>query len=702
MQIQRFALGIVLVAMVACAPKETGPVAPRAEMIPHEMTIHGDTRIDNYYWLNQRDNPAVIAYLEAENEYTSAVMAHTLPLQEKLFEEFKARIPDVEESAPVKYGDYAYFRRQSRDQDFPVYYRRPADSADGEELLLDANELAQGHDYFSLANFSVSPDQKRIAFGIDIVGRRFYTLHILDLATGEIIADEVTNITPNFVWASDSNTIYYVKQNPQTLTYEKVYRHSIGSADEELIYSEPDKTFTVTLQKSLTEKFIYININSTVSNEVYIVDAGDTKAEPVLVEPRQRDHEYYVTDGGDRFYIRTNKDAINFKLMEAPLDNPGMSAWVPVVEHRDDVLLMGVTAFADYLVLDERANGLTRLNVVERKSGEQFLVAFDEPAYTVETAANMEFASPVLRYAYESLTRPASIYEYSFATGESVLVKQTDVGGNFDPDDYQAERFFVTARDGAQVPVEIVYRKGTQKNGRNPVWQYGYGSYGSVYDPWFSSSRLSMLDRGFIFVLAHIRGGSEMGQSWYFDGRQLTKKNTFTDFIDVGRYLVEAGYTSPEHLYAEGGSAGGLLMGAVSNMAPELYNGINAGVAFVDVITTMLDDSIPLTALEWDEWGNPADETFYEYILSYSPYDQVEAKDYPNMLLTTGLHDSQVQYWEPAKWAAKLRELKTDDNILLLKTDMTAGHGGKAGRLQALKDVAFEYAFFLDLEGITQ
>jgi oligopeptidase B len=702
MKINRFALAIVLVAMAACTPEETGPVAPRAEMIPHEMTLHGDTRIDNYYWLNQRDNPAVIAYLTAENEYTSAVMAHTEVLQETLFEEFKSRIPDVEESAPVKYGDYLYYTRQGRDQDYPLYYRRPAESGNAEELLLDANELASGHDYFSLANFSVSPDHKRIAFGIDIVGRRFYTLHILDVESGELMADTIPNVTDNFVWASDSNTIYYVRQNPQTLTYEKVYRHAIGSTDDELIYSEPDETFTVTVQKSLSQKFIYININSTVANEVYFLDAGDTKAQPLLIEPRERDHEYYVTDGGDRFYIRTNKDAFNFKLMEAPLDNPGMSGWVPVIQHRDDVLLMDVTAFADYLVLDERSNGLTRLNIIQRNSGEQFLVGFDEPAYAVKTAVNMEFDSNEMRYSYESFTRPSSVYEYSFKSRASVLVKQAEVSGDFDPANYQSERFFVTARDGAQVPVEIVYRKGMEKNGRNPVWQYGYGSYGSVYDPWFSSSRLSMLDRGFIFVLAHIRGGSEMGQSWYFDGRQLTKKNTFTDFIHGGRYLVEAGYTSPEHLYAEGGSAGGLLMGAVSNMAPELYNGINAGVAFVDVVTTMLDDSIPLTALEWDEWGNPADETFYEYILSYSPYDQVAARDYPNMLLTTGLHDSQVQYWEPAKWAAKLRELKTDDNILLLKTDMAAGHGGKSGRLQALRDVAFEYAFFLDLEGISQ
>ena len=702
MIIQRLTAVIALAMLCACVPAENEPVPPSAAKIPHEMTLHGHTRVDNYYWLNQRDNPEVIAYLEAENDYARAVMQDTVALQETLLQEFKSRFPDVDESAPVKYGDFVYYQRQTREQEFPAYYRRPAASESGEELLLDVNELATGHEYFSLSNFSVSPDQQRVAFGIDTVGRRFYTLQILDLSSGEILADKVTNITPNFVWANDSKTIYYVKQHPQTLTYEKVYRHSIGSNNDELIYAEPDQTYTVTVQNSLSRKFVYININSTVSNEVRFLDAANARAQPILIEPRERDHEYYVTDGGDRFYIRTNRDALNFKLMEAPLDQSGMANWQPVIEHREDVLINHVTVFKDYLVLDERANGLTRLAVVDRKSGEYFLVSFDEPAYTAGTAINMEYDSPVLRYSYESMTRPSSVYAYSFVARESVLLKQDEVGAGFDPDNYQAERFFVTARDGAQVPVEIVYRKGMQQNGKNALWLYGYGSYGSVYDPWFSATRLSMLDRGFIFALAHVRGGSEMGQSWYLDGRQLKKKNTFTDFIDVSRYLVDRGYTSPEHLYAEGGSAGGLLMGAVSNMAPELYNGINAGVAFVDVVTTMLDDTIPLTALEWDEWGNPADETFYEYMLSYSPYDQVETRDYPNMLLTAGLHDSQVQYWEPAKWAAKLRELKTDDNMLLLKTDMAAGHSGKAGRLQALRDVAFEYAFFLNLEGITQ
>ncbi len=703
MKISGISLLAALFGLVACGQKTEAPQPPTAAKVPYEIVTLGKTRVDDYYWMNQRENPDVIAYLEAENAYTDAVMAHTKPLQDKIFEEMKARLPEEDSSAPYRYGDYLYFRKQARTQDYPIYFRRNVEPDSEDELLLDVNVIAEGHEFFSAAGFKVSPDHKLAAYAVDDVGRRFYTLNIVDLETGEVIDDSVRNITPNFVWADDSQTVYYVRQNPQTLTYEKVYRHNVAAADEELIYTEPDETYTVTVNKDIAGRFIFINSNCTVANEVRYLDASDAKAQPQLIEARIVDDEYYVTDGGDRFFIRTNEDAVNFKVMEAPYATPGREHWTPVVEHRDDVLIEGVTAFKDYLVLDERQNGLTQLAVIDRANAEQFLVGFEEPAYAVASTSNYEFDSPTLRYNYESFTRPSSIYDYEFKRRESRLIKADEVLGGFDSANYQSERIFVTARDGvAQIPVEIVYRKGMKLDGKNPVWQYGYGSYGAIYDPSFSSTRISMLDRGFIFALAHIRGGSEMGRNWYYDGRQLNKKNTFTDFIDVSRYFVEAGYTSPQHLYAEGGSAGGLLMGAVSNMAPELYNGINAGVAFVDVVTTMLDDSIPLTALEWDEWGNPATEKFYDYMVSYSPYDQVAAKDYPNMLLTTGLHDSQVQYWEPAKWAAKLRAMKTDKHILLLKTDMEAGHGGKAGRLQRLREAAFEYAFFFDLEGIKE
>ncbi|NCF50406.1 prolyl oligopeptidase family serine peptidase [Gammaproteobacteria bacterium] len=698
-------VSILLVALqlLACDGQSSSQlVPPVAAKIPIELTIHGDTRIDNYYWLNQRNNPDVIAYLEEENRYAENVMAQTVPLQEILFVEFKARLPEKEETAPFKFGDYFYYLRQLRDKDYPVYYRRKGSPEGSEQLLLDVNELAKDHAYFSVSGFTISPDNRYAVYGVDTVGRRLYTMQVIDLETGERLADTVENIVPVFAWVNDSKTFYFVRQNLQTLNYERVYRHTLGGTEDELIYSEPDETFSVSVEKSLSRKYVYLNVTSTVSTEVHVLDASDPTATPRLIEPRSPNHEYQVTDGGDRFYIRSNDRAENFKVMEAPLNSPSRENWTPLVEHRSDVLLERVTAFRDYLAIDERANGLTRLTVLDRSTGEQFVVGQAEPAYTVQSSSNYEFDSAALRYRYESFTRPSSVYDFDFESRQSTLIKQTEIAGGFDPDNYAAERFFVTARDGAAIPVEIVYRKGMERNSETPVWQYGYGAYGAVYDPWFSATRLSMLDRGFIFVLTHVRGGSELGRQWYLDGRQLKKKNSFNDFIDVSRYLIDQGYTSREHLYAEGGSAGGLLIGAVANMAPDLYRGINAGLAFVDVVTTMLDDTIPLTALEWDEWGNPSDDKYYAYMLSYSPYDQVRAMNYPNMLLTAGLHDSQVQYWEPAKWAAKLRELKTDENLLILKTDMNAGHSGRIGRLQALRDTAFEYAFFLNLEGILE
>jgi oligopeptidase B len=684
--------------ITSCSQKESSE--PMPQKIPHEMEIHGDVRVDNYFWMNDRGDPAVIAYLEEENAYTESIMQPTAGLQKQLFDEMKGRIKVDEESAPYKYGDYYYYYRYEKGAEYVIYCRRKGSLDAEEEILLDVNSLVGENDYFAVRNFSVSPDHKLAAYGVDTAGRRFYTLYFLDLATGELLDDEIPDVTNNFEWANDNRTLIYAKQDRDTLRWDRVYLHTLGRDSDQLVYEETDETNWLDVSKSLSGDYFYLSSDQTLSTEVRYVSANDPYEPPRVFLPREDDHEYFVTDGRDRFYILSNDGATNFKVMEATINDTSKSKWREVVAHRDDVLIEGFEIHKDYLALDLVENGLSQIELVRRDDRSVLRINFDEPVYSAATDDNYEYESEWIRYAYESMTTPESVYDFNPATNEHKLIREDPVLGGFDRNNYQTERLFAPARDGTLVPVSLVYRSGMQKDGSHPLYQYGYGSYGSSIEPDFDADLLSLLDRGFVFAIAHVRGGSEMGRNWYYDGRQLKKKNTFYDFIDVTRFLIDEGYTSQGHIYARGGSAGGLLMGAVVNMAPELYHGISSPVPFVDIITTMLDASIPLTAGEWDEWGNPADKEDYDYMLSYSPYDNVEAKQYPSMLITTGLHDSQVQYWEPAKWVAKLRDLKTDDNVLMLKTDMQAGHSGKTGRYKSIEDTALYYAFFLNLEDI--
>lgn len=693
---------LVATTTMACSSEETSTAAPTAEKHPVTLQLHGNTRVDNYYWLRERENPEVIAYLEAENAYTESTLKPFSGLQGILFDEMKSRIKMDDQSAPYRLGEYFYYTRYEEGGEYPIYARRKGSLDAPEQIMLDVNELAGDADYFSVQNFSVSPDGKIAAYGVDEVGRRFYDLHFLDLESGKLLADTIKATTANFEWANDNQTVLYGKQHAETLRSYQVYRHKLGDDADSLVYEEPDEENYLYLQKSVSGSFFYLTSSQTVSTEVRYLSADSPLDAPQLFLPREENHEYAVTDGGDRFFIITNDSAKNFKLMQAPLDDTSKSAWSEVIAHRGDALLEDLDVFEKHLVVTIAENGLTQLEVIDRSSGKVQRVAFDENVYTAYANDNVEYQSGLLRYTYESPSTPESTYDYDMATKQHSLIKEQAVVGDFDRANYQTERLFATARDGTRVPVSVVYRKGLLKNGKNPLVQYAYGSYGSSTYPYFDANRLSLLDRGFVYAIAHIRGGSELGREWYFDGRQLNKMNTFTDFIDVSKHLIDAGFTSADHLYAYGGSAGGLLMGAVLNLAPELYKGVYAAVPFVDVVTTMTDADIPLTSGEWDEWGDPREKNFYDYMLSYSPYDNVAAQNYPNILVTTGLHDSQVQYWEPAKWVAKLRELKTDSNMLVLKTDMAAGHGGTTGRFRRIEDTALYYSFFIGLEGIRE
>lgn len=680
--------------------------APRAKKIAKELKIHGDVRIDNYFWMNQREDPEVIAYLEAENEYNDKMTAHTKEFQKQLFEEMKSRIKEDDESVPYKLNGYWYITRFEKGYDYPVYSRKKTSLDAPEEVMFNVNEMAKGFDYYSLGGLNVTPDNKLVAFGTDTVSRRQYTIRIKNLETGEIYDEEIKNTTGGSTWANDNKTLYYAKKDPQTLRSYQVYKHILGTDPEtdELVYEEDDETFTSFVYKSKSRNYIIIGSHSTLTTEYRILEADNPEGKFRIFQPRVRGIEYSISHYGDNFYIVTNKDeATNFKLMKTPVDSTGMENWVDVIPHRKEYLLEDIDIFKEYLVITERNNGLNKLRVMRWDNSEDYYIPFDNETYTAFTSINPDFDTHLLRFTYNSLTTPTSVVEFDMKTREKTILKEQEVlGGDFDKENYVSERLWATAKDGTKIPVSLVYRKGIKKDGTNPLLQYAYGSYGSTIDPYFSSVRLSLLDRGFIYAIAHIRGGEYLGREWYEDGKLFTKMNTFTDFIDVSEFLLEQNYTSREHLYAMGGSAGGMLMGGVVNIAPQLYNGVIAAVPFVDVVTTMLDDSIPLTTGEYDEWGNPNTKEYYDYMLTYSPYDNVKAQDYPNMLVTTGLHDSQVQYWEPAKWVAKLREMKTDKNILLFHTNMDAGHGGASGRFEALKEVAEEYAFLLDLEGINQ
>ncbi len=679
--------------------------APVATKKPKELTIHGDTRIDNYYWLRERDNPEVIAYLEAENAYREKIMKGTEQFQENLFEEIVGRIKQDDASVPYKENGYYYYTRYEEGKEYPIYCRKKESLEAEEEILANVNELARGHAYFQVGGLSVSPDNRYMAIGIDTVSRRKYTIYIKDLETGQMLGDEIPLTTGGSSWAADSRNLFYTLKDDETLRSKSICRHVMGtpSSEDALVFDETDETFSTYVFKSKSKKYLIIGSSSTLTTEYRFLPADDPTGEFRVVQPRTRGLEYNIAHYGDDFYIITNLDATNFRLMKAPVAHPDKEHWTEVIAHREDVFLEGIELFRDYLVVEERKEGLSHLRVIPWNGDEEHYIDMGEEVYSAWISVNPEFDSRVLRYGYTSLTTPSSVIDYQMDTREKTLMKQEEVvGGDFDPANYETRRIYATADDGKKIPMSVVYRKGLELNGENPTLLYGYGSYGHTIDPSFRSHRLSLLDRGFVFALAHIRGSQVYGRPWYEDGKLLKKMNTFTDFNDCAEHLIHENYTSPEHLYAMGGSAGGLLMGAVINLQPELYHGVIAAVPFVDVVTTMLDEDIPLTTSEYDEWGNPNEKVYYDYMLSYSPYDQVEAKAYPNLLVTTGLHDSQVQYWEPAKWVAKLRDLKTDDHLLLLYCNMDTGHGGASGRFEAYKETAMEYAFLFKLEGIDE
>ena len=658
--------------------------------------------MDPYYWLRERDNREVIDYLHAENDYCKAVMAHTERLQEALFEEIKGRIKQTDMSAPYKEAGYFYYTRFEDWKQYPIYCRK-RETLDGpEQAMLDVNVMAEGHEFYAVESQAVSSGQDILAYSVDTVGRRIFAIQFKNLDTGEVLRDAIPEVTSNFAWANDNCTLFYAKQNPATLRPYQIYRHVLGTAvsEDHLVYEEADETFGTAVFKTKSKKYLMIASFQTLTTEYRFLEADDPAGVFRIFLPREREHEYYVDHREDRFYVRTNLDAKNFRLMETPVGQTGLEHWREIIPHRAEVLLGAIELFGDYLVLQERKDGLIRIRIRPWSGQGEHWLDFGEPAYLAYISTNRELNTQVLRYGYTSMTTPNSIFDYDMVSRDTVLLKQDEVLGGFETRNYHTERVYARAGDGTTIPMSIVYRKGMKKNGANPLLLYGYGSYGVSLDATFSSPRLSLIDRGFIYAIAHVRGGQELGRSWYEDGKLLKKKHTFTDFIACGEHLVRERYTSPDHLFAMGGSAGGLLMGAVLNMHPDLFKGVVALVPFVDVITTMLDDSVPLTTSEYDEWGNPNQEAYFDYILSYSPYDNVEAKPYPHLLVTSGLHDSQVQYWEPAKWVAKLRATKTDQHHLLLKTNMDAGHGGASGRYKQYRETALHYAFLLDLAGL--
>ncbi len=696
-----FTMFLILLFAIPSGCKNTDPEPPVAEKKPVELTIHEHTRVDDYYWLRERENPQVIRYLESENDYTDHMLSHTEKLQEDLYNEIIGRIQQTDESVPYFDNGYYYYTRYEEGKEFPIHCRKKESLAGREEIMLDVNVMAEGHSYYNVSGLNVSHDNRILAFGIDSVGRRKYSLRFKDLETGEFLPDVITGTNGYVAWANDSRTVFYTVQNEVTLRSEKVFRHNLGNDPDQrdLVFYEEDETYRAGVFTTKSKEYIMIVSSSTLSAEYRYIDAGNATGSFEVFHPRESDMRYSVDHHGDKFYILTNWDAQNFRLMETPVAATGKNNWKELIPHRSDVLLSGIEIFNDHLVLSERKNGLRQLYVHDWNSGTGNYLEFPEEVYTAGISVNRDFDSDLLRFSYSSLTTPNSVFDFNMKTGERILLKQDEVLGDFDPDNYQARRLYAPAGDGTEIPVSLVYRKGLEMDGSNPLLLYGYGSYGASIDPRFSSVRLSLIDRGFIYAIAHIRGGQELGRYWYEEGKLLNKMNTFTDFNDCARHLIESNYTSPENLFAQGGSAGGLLIGAAINMNPGLYRGVIAAVPFVDVVTTMLDDSIPLTTGEYDEWGNPNEPEYYHYMLSYSPYDQVRKQDYPAMLVTTGLHDSQVQYWEPAKWVAKLRQYKTDDNPLLLHTNMEAGHGGAAGRYQRYREIAMEYAFIIDLAG---
>ena len=702
--------------LAACSPAastqtpqpEQGPQPPVARIEAHELEAHGEVRVDNYYWLRERDNPEVIAYLEAENAYTEAMTADTAELRKEIEAELAGRIKQDDTTVPFRERDYFYYQRWAEGGDYPVIYRKRGSLEADDELVLDLPKLAEGQTFFQLGSWDFSENQQILAYTTDTTGRRIYTVSFVDLSTGERLSDEIAGAARSLAWAQDDRHLFYLRQDPVTLRNHQVFRHTLGSdpSGDTLVYEEGDETFGVSLRRSKSREYLFVGSYSTLSSEMRYLPTAQPEAELRVFEPRAAKHEYYIDHLGDHFYVRSNLDAKNFRVMRTPVAATERANWEEIVPHREDVLLWNIELFRDHLVLAERCKGLVEYTVRRLSDGSAHRIDFGEPAYSAAKHSNLEIDSNQMRFTYQSLSTPRTVFDYDLDARTKQQRKQVEVLGGFSSDNYVSERLEATARDGTKVPISLVYRRaeGAEPDAAlgeaRPLLLYGYGSYGVTLDARFSSDRLSLLDRGFAFAIAHIRGGADLGFAWYEDGKLLNKRNTFTDFIDCAEFLISAGYADPKRLFAAGGSAGGLLMGAVVNMRPELFAGVLAAVPFVDVVTTMLDTSIPLTTGEFDEWGDPRKREYYDYMLSYSPYDNVTAQAYPAMLVTTGLHDSQVQYWEPAKWVAKLRATKTDSNPLLLRTNMDAGHGGASGRLSALEEQAFAWAFLLKLAGL--
>ena len=681
------------------------PRPPSAAKRPKEITVHGDTRVDNYYWLREKTSPEVIAYLEAENEYTKQVMGHTEDLQQRLYDEMVGRIQETDTSAPVTYGGYLYYTRTEEEKQYTIYCRRRGSMDAEEQVLVDLNGIVEEEKlkYLLMGVYKISPDHRLLAYSLDRDGNENFTIHFKDLETGEHLPDRIVGAAYSAEWGNDCRTLYYSTQD-EAKRSDKLHRHFLGSpqSEDELLYHEEDKLFSLGLSKTRDHSYLLLGLTSMETTEFHLLDADDASSSPRVIHPREKGLRYYPAHRHGVLYMVTNHgDAKNNKVVKAPAEEPGVEGWEEYIPHKPSVKIDAVDVFRDHMVVHERENGLKTMRVIEMESGELRPVTFPEEVYTYMQGSNPVFDSGTLRFHYTSLTTSISAMDLDMETLEWTLVKRQPVLGGYDPEDYETERLFASADDGTKVPVSLVYRRGFKKDGGGPLLLYGYGSYGASMDPAFNPSRLSLLDRGVAFAIAHVRGGGEMGRQWYEDGKFLRKRNTFTDFIACARHLVTEGYTSSDRLVAMGRSAGGLLMGAITNMAPELFRGIVAGVPFVDVVTTMLDESIPLTAGEYEEWGDPTDPEYYRYMLGYSPYDNVEPKDYPEILVTAGLNDPRVQYWEPAKWVAKLRTVKTDDNRLILKTFMGAGHFSSSGRYDYLKDTAFEYAFVLDTLGIS-
>ncbi len=696
-----FLLAMLIIAF-ACSKKEL-PEPPVAKVVPKDVSVHGEERIDNYFWLRERDSQEVIDYLKAENAYTQAVMQDTEPLQEKLYQEMLGRIKETDFDVPVRRGDYYYYKRTEEGKQYPIHCRKHGNLDAPEQIILDQNELAEGKEFFRVGVLKISPNHELLAYSTDTTGSETYTIHIKNLQSGEKLQDHIPNTYYAVAWANDNQTLFYNTLDEAKRPF-KLFRHTLGTdvSEDELMHFEEDDAYFLSVDKSKSEAYLFLELESNTTTEVWYLDANRPQDKFKVIHPRQHKMEYAVEHHGDKFFIMTNDNAVNFKVMQVGIDNPGKRNWVEFIPHREDVKIDGIEPFRNHLVVYERHRGLEKIAVIAPTSGDKHYVEFDEPAYSIHTHSNPEFDSNTVRFTYSSLVTPESVYDYDMDARTRELKKQKEVLGGYDPDQYQTERIFAEARDGKEIPISIVYKKGFQKNGRSPLWLYGYGSYGHTVEPAFNSNRLSLLDRGFVFAIAHVRGGGALGRPWYESGKLLHKKHTFNDFIDCAEHLIALNYTQSERLVISGGSAGGLLMGAVVNMRPDLFETVIAKVPFVDVINTMLDASIPLTVTEYEEWGNPNEKQYYDYIKTYSPYDNVKEQAYPHMLITAGLNDPRVQYWEPAKWTAKLRAMKTDDNLLLLKTNMGAGHSGPSGRYQHLREIAFEYAFvfkMLDIDG---